>query len=49
MKNSFFIAMVLVLSFSISGLCSDTYSDANQHIGNWNTIMKEYIGKLKQS
>ena len=47
MKNSFFIAMVLVLSFSISGLCSDTYNDANQHIGNWNTIMNEYIGKLK--
>lgn len=46
MKNSFVIAMVFVLSFSISGLCSDKYSDANQHIGNWNTIMKEYIGKL---
>jgi hypothetical protein len=47
MKSSFFIAMVIVLSFSISGLCSDTYIDANQHIGNWNTIMKEYINKLK--
>jgi len=47
MKNSFFIAMVLVLSFSISGLHADTYSDATQHIANWNKIMKEYIGKLK--
>lgn len=47
MKKSFFIAMVIVLSLSTSGLCADTYSDAKQHIGNWNAVMKEYIGKLK--